>query len=837
MKRRLALVVLLLPGLALADARVEARKRFRQGMALIRDGRFEEGIDQLLEAYAIKPHPNVLYNVAKAYESLEKPVQALAYYRGYLDTDPPDAAEVKRAIARLEPQVPKSKAPPREVEPAPPVKPAEPSRPAVDDATVRRLAQTVERLESAVQRLEERAAAVAEKPRDEARAAPGVGGDGAALLGPDEAGVVPYEETVVTASRRAQSTLEAPNAITIITADEIRLSGAHSLPELLRRVPGAEVVAMGVSSANVSFRGFNQRIANKVLLLIDGRPEYQDFLGLTLWPSLTIELSEIERIEIVRGPGSALYGANAMLGVINVITRTPGTGAAAELSGYAGNAGTAGGSLVASGGKTIRFRASVGYGQEQKWSRDFADDRPDFAPQLKDTWLGYRSVHGNLVATYAFNRDFSVTVSGGANRLFTEVYPIGILRNFYLDGVNGYAKAEAGLGPLKVKFFWNNLSANAGPQYWPIGARSISTYVEANVFDLEAVFQREFQLLGRHRITIGASGRLKRLKWSYLGALKQELHGAVFAQEEWRPINPITLTLSYRLDEHPLLDNGKPGYAHSPRVSLVATPFEGHAFRASFATAFREPTFLESYTDLAIPLPGVNGASVLTHGSTTLKPERLLSFELGYRGESARFGLAWDLALYQNYVNDLVVLSAVNPLPPEQSYDPATASYLLGRSVFQNDPVGYVARGAELGFTWSATAGLDLRLSASLQQVAVNGPQTGPCGPCSQAPVGKVFAGVSYRTPVGLDLELDASFASSTTWIEREPDAADPTRIANISNSLPAYVVFNARAGYRFFDDRLQVAVVGSQLGPSHQEHPFGNLISRRVFATLTVRP
>jgi iron complex outermembrane receptor protein len=423
------------------------------------------------------------------------------------------------------------------------------------------------------------------------------------------------------------------------------------------------------------------------------------------------------------------------------------------------------------------------------------------------------------------------------NKLFTEIYPIGILRNFYLDGVAANARVEAGLGPVKVKFFWNTLNADAGPQYWPIGERSIATHVESNVFDLEALFQREFQLLGRHRVVIGASGRLKRLKWAYLGDLKEELHAAAFVQEEWRPVNPLSLTLSYRLDEHPLLDNGHPGYAHSPRVSVVGIPFEGHALRASFATAFREPTFLESYTDLVIPTPGVNGASVLTRGSQTLRPERLLSFELGYRGEWVRYGLAWDLALYQNYVNDLIVLSAVNPLPPGQAYDPTTTSYLLGQTNFQNDPVGYIARGAELGFTWSASAGLDIRLTGSLQQVVVNGTSSGPCGPCSDAPVGKLFAGVSYRTPVGLDLEVDASFSTSTVWIEREPDTADPTKIANTANPLPAYVVINARAGYRFFDDRLQIAIVGTQLGPSHQEHPFGNLISRRVFATLMVRP
>ena len=217
---------------------------------------------------------------------------------------------------------------------------------------------------------------------------------------------------------------------------------------------------------------------------------------------------------------------------------------------------------------------------------------------------------------------------------------------------------------------------------------------------------------------------LKRVSWSYIDSLTQELHFAGFVQEEWQPIKPLTFTASYRLDRHPLLDNGKPGYAHSPRVALVWVPAEGHALRASFATAFRAPTFLESYTNLATPIPGVNGASVLTQGERALRPERLLSFELGYRGEWVRYGLAWDVSLYQNYVNDLIVLSAVNPLPPDQAYDPASGSYLLGRSVFQNDPVGYVARGAELGLSWSATAGLDLRLTGALQQVAVNGAQT-----------------------------------------------------------------------------------------------------------------
>jgi iron complex outermembrane receptor protein len=94
-----------------------------------------------------------------------------------------------------------------------------------------------------------------------------------------------------------------------------------------------------------------------------------------------------------------------------------------------------------------------------------------------------------------------------------------------------------------------------------------------------------------------------------------------------------------------------------------------------------------------------------------------------------------------------------------------------------------------------------------------------------------------YRTPVGLDLSVDGAFVSSTIWVEREPNPMDPSQIVNLQNPLNAYLVLNARAGYRFFDDRLSVAVVGTQLGPSHQEHPFGNQISSRIMGTITVRP
>lgn len=817
---RLFFVLCLAPTLVLADTRTEARRHFKTGMALIADGKLDDGVGELLEAYNIRPHPNVHFNIARAYEQAGRPADALTYYRRYLDAKPPDAEAVRETVAKLEAQLPKQ---PEVATPVEPAKVVTPVSPQVDSATVERLNALAERLERAVDKAETRAAAE-EAKKEEA-------------VGEEDFGV-PYEETVVAASRRAQSALDSPNAITVISGDEIRQSGLTSLPEILRRVPGAEVMAMGISSANVSIRGFNQRAANKVLVLVDGRPEYQDFLGVTLWPVLPVGIEEIERIEVIRGPGSALYGANAMLGVVNIITRAPGTGPQMEMNGFLGNQNFGGGSFVVSGGSKLRYRASAGYQQGDKYSRDYDQNRADIVSNVDDPNLGLRSARANLTAFYAFNRDFSVAVSGGVNRLFTELYAIGLLRNFYLDGVGGYAKVDFTGGPVKVRFFWNHSTFDAGPQYEPIGQRSLDTGVDTNVFDGEALFQKEFELGGTHAFAVGVSTRLKRVKWGYIGPLTQELHAAAFIQDEYHPIKPLGIVASYRIDRHPLLDNGNPGYAQSPRISLVYRLFENHALRASFATAFRQPTFLESYMNIRTPVPGVNGASVLTQGNRALRPERLFSFEVGYRGEVPQAGLTIDLAGYWNIVNDLIVLSAVNPVAPAEAFDPSSQSYLLGRSLFSNDPQTYTARGGELGLTWNALKGLDLRASTAIQSIVANNAAPGAvCGPCTQAPTVKVNAGFMYRSPVNLDLSADFSFVSSSIWVEREPSAADPTQIANLQNPLAAYTVINARVAYRLFDDRVTVAVVGSQLGPNHQEHPFGNDVNRRVFATLSVKP
>jgi iron complex outermembrane receptor protein len=647
-----------------------------------------------------------------------------------------------------------------------------------------------------------------------------------------------YEEVVVTASRHAENAIDAPVATTTITSEEIALSGATSLPDLFRRVPGMDVMVLGVGSADVSIRGFNQRVANKVLVLVDGRSVYEDFLGFTLFDEIPIELEEIERIEIIRGPGSALYGANAFMGVINIITKRAGVGPSMQAVGGGGSGpyGLAHYLATQSVGR-FAYRVSAGYDQSNKYSVDYPANEPDVAPQVSDPNLGLRTMKANAVLTYQLTPGSELSISSGVNKIFTEIYPLGLLRNYYLDGLHLYTKADATAGPVKLRVFWNHLQADAGPQYWPLGVpTTLATTIVTNVLDGDAQLDQAFHLGGEHHLNLGVGYRLKTAQWTYLAENPVENHFSAFAQDEYKPISLLAISASIRADRHPLLDDGKPGFAISPRGAVVFTPAEGHALRFSAGTAFREPTFVESYTRIETPVPGQSNLAVLTEGNEMLKPERVFALELGYRGEVGI--LEWDLALYRNQVNDLIVLSPVTSLPISQSYDPVSHEYLYGLSQFQNDPPVYTALGAEVGLKVSPLDGLGFRGSFAAERITASDipadlAASFQCVPCADVPEIKAYVGASYRTPFRVDLNADASWVSSTTWIERQPAEEDPSQVAFVGNPLGAYEVVNARVAYHILDNHLEVAVVGTNLGQPHQEHPFGNLIDSRVMVTL----
>lgn len=158
---------------------------------------------------------------------------------------------------------------------------------------------------------------------------------------------------VTSVSKKEQKLSEVPAALFVITQEDIRHSGATSIPDLLRMVPGMDVAQINASTWAISARGFNLQFSNKLLVLIDGRAVYTPLFGGVYWDTQDVPLEDIQRIEVIRGPGGTLWGANAVNGVINIITKRAEQTSGTLITGGAGSQ-EQGFGMVQYGGKIKR---------------------------------------------------------------------------------------------------------------------------------------------------------------------------------------------------------------------------------------------------------------------------------------------------------------------------------------------------------------------------------------------------------------------------------------------------------------------------------------------------
>ena len=251
------------------------------------------------------------------------------------------------------------------------------------------------------------------------------------------------EETVSIAARHEQPISQAPSNVYVITDDDIRRSGAPDLPTVLRRIPGLEVIQVTGADFNVSMRGNNQLVSNKLLVMIDGRSIYVDVQGSVYWKAIPITMPEIKRIEVQKGPASVLYGFNAFDGIINIITKSPEEmkGATAQFGG--GAYGTISSAAVyANSYKKFGFRLSYGHDQNQQWRNGSA--------------VAYRDNKFNVQTEYALGGDSKLSFSGGlvdANR-FDGFVSDAAVQTGAPD--LGYAQAGYVRTNFFIRGFWNS---------------------------------------------------------------------------------------------------------------------------------------------------------------------------------------------------------------------------------------------------------------------------------------------------------------------------------------------------------------------------------------------
>ena len=187
------------------------------------------------------------------------------------------------------------------------------------------------------------------------------------------------EIEVTTVSKQARKIGESPAAVTVITQEDIRRSGATSIPELLRMVPGLHVAQIDANHWSVSSRGFSEEFSNKLQVMLDGRSIYTNTFSGVLWNEHDLMLEDIERIEVVRGPGGTLWGANAVNGVINIISKSAADTQGVLLSGRAGDieTGTAAARVGAALGEDAHVRVYGKYSDRGNFDSPVSGSAPD----------------------------------------------------------------------------------------------------------------------------------------------------------------------------------------------------------------------------------------------------------------------------------------------------------------------------------------------------------------------------------------------------------------------------------------------------------------------------
>ena len=377
------------------------------------------------------------------------------------------------------------------------------------------------------------------------------------------------EVIVVTASRTEQPLNEAPAAISVLTAKDIESIPADNYGALLRNVPGLNVSQTSARDFNMTARGSTNTLSTSQLVLVDGRSLYLDFFGFVMWDFLPVNTSEIKQIEAVRGPGSAVWGANAMTGVINLITKRPKEMVGTSILLGGGELGTAYGSLShagVSGG--FGYKISGGYYEQDAYERPVIPGVQNFQNE------GTAQPKGELRFDWDL-ADSSVFSVGRRLCGHRRHHPHRHRTVRHQEGLRSLLR-QAGLEPsaFHVGFFANFLEADSsnlvsvGTDGQPLGFK-----FSTDTYNLDA---SNTTVAGAHNIfTYGANYRDSKfdLEIAPQGTKKQEW--GVFLQDEILLGDKVRWLIGGRYDDIDPIDG-----VFTPRTSLLFAPNTHHTFRA-----------------------------------------------------------------------------------------------------------------------------------------------------------------------------------------------------------------------------------------------------------------
>lgn len=460
---------------------------------------------------------------------------------------------------------------------------------------------------------------------------------------------------VVTVSKKAEPIAKAAASIDVVTADMIRQSGARNLPEALRLVPGVHVARSDAQSYSVSIRGFASTSSDKLEVLIDGRSAYTPLFSGVFWESFDTYLPDIDRIEVVRGPGATLWGANAVNGVINIVTKP-----AQE---------TLGSQVTLGGGTERRGMASMRVGQElaggalRVYAKAYELDASEQAN-------GRDALDGQRFSQAGLRGDWTV---GQADQL-TAIADVFGLRGTDVDPVSGEA-VESDADGASVNLRWSrqvDADSNLSAAIWGETTRRTTPGLFAEDRETVDVSVQYTRPLGqRHALIVGGGYRHSA---DETGAPPDVI---IFEPQD-RSVEQYNVFIMDQIDLSPaatlsvgtkLEHNDFSGTELQPSVRLGVELSDSAFTWASISRAVRTPNRLDQDVAIFCPppagIPGICAPGRFRIGNPDFDSEKVLAYEAGWRKHWGG-GLSLDLSLFYNDYDDL---RSTETAPPFGSFE------------------------------------------------------------------------------------------------------------------------------------------------------------------------
>ena len=660
------------------------------------------------------------------------------------------------------------------------------------------------------------------------------------------------EVIVVTASRTEQALNEAPAAISVLDARTIESIPADDYGDLLRNVPGLNVSQTSARDVNMTSRGSTNTLSTSQLVLLDGRSIYLDFFGFVMWDFLPVNPNEIKQIEAVRGPGSAVWGANAMTGVVNLITKRPKEMVGTSLLFGGGELGTMYGSVAHAGvAGNLGYKFSGGYYEQDAYDRPTGTIPGSNPPQTYPPFenQGTQQPKGDLRFDWDVDEGqyltFGAGYAGTDGIIHTGIGPFDIDKSSNLS----YGKATYNHHALNIGLFANFLDADSinlltrGADGQPLGFAFATDTYNLDVANTSVAGARNI-------FTYGGNYRTSNFDLEIAPQGEDKTEWGAFVQDEILLGEKVRWVIGGRYDDIDPLKDG----VFTPRTSLLISPAPRHTFRISYNEAFRTPSAINSYLDVSIvnALPGSPYlVPAFATGNVNLVEEKLKAYEVGYVGTFDN-GLMLSLAVYRNETEDTIdfftaglwgpghVPPASATLPPQLvpcfNFLPGTGPAgcpLRGLgglfpSDFSYRNIGQQTdQGVEITFNQRLGSEWNWFLNASWQdKPEFEGLSAAEESSQNRAPEWRANAGLSY--------DSGPFFWSANVNYQDEAYWAD---VLNFRGKTDAFTQVNAAIGFRILDERMSIQVIGSNIFDDEiQQHIFGDIISRKVTGQIGFR-